>query len=88
MGWGVYLTFHTNIKTDCVALSVHFDLPDEKDSKLADTYVEIIGQAIDSSTIKMMACLNLGPNLGASNCCSVRGHAYLCFRHENCQRYD
>jgi hypothetical protein len=31
---------------------------------MSETYVEIIGNVIDAGTIKMMACINLGSELG------------------------
>ena len=33
---------------------------------VTDTFVEIIGNTVDASTIKFMACINMGPKLGAS----------------------
>jgi len=34
-----------------------------RDSNMADTYVEVIGSVIDATTVKMMACINLGSDL-------------------------
>jgi hypothetical protein len=34
---------------------------------MSDTYVEVIGNVVDASTIKMMACINLGSELGVLN---------------------
>lgn len=31
---------------------------------MADTYVEVIGNVVDETTVKMMACINLGSDLG------------------------
>ncbi|KAF8267531.1 hypothetical protein EI94DRAFT_1661936 [Lactarius quietus] len=33
---------------------------------VTDTFVEIIGNVQDASTIKFMACINMGPKLGVS----------------------
>lgn len=33
---------------------------------MRDGYVEIIGQVVDSSTLKMLTSMNLGDNLGKS----------------------
>jgi len=46
-----------------------FDTPpyflSKQDSNpITDTYVEVIGSVLDGATIKMMACINLGPELG------------------------
>jgi replication factor A3 len=35
-----------------------------QDANMADTYVEVIGNVIDASTVKMMACINLGSDVG------------------------
>ena len=35
-------------------------------STVLDAFVEIIGNAVDASTIKFLACINMGPKLGAS----------------------
>ena len=54
---------------------------------MLDTYVEVIGSVVDISTIKMMAVVNLGPELGArlSPNAGVRPHPKPC-RHETRQR--
>jgi len=34
-----------------------------RDANMSDTFVEVIGNVVDASTIKMMACVNLGSEL-------------------------
>ena len=34
---------------------------------MADTYVEVVGSVVNDTTIKMLSCVNLGPELGASH---------------------
>ncbi|KII84267.1 hypothetical protein PLICRDRAFT_701850 [Plicaturopsis crispa FD-325 SS-3] len=34
-----------------------------RDAHMTDTYVEVIGTVLDESTVKMMACINLGSDL-------------------------
>ncbi|KDQ58605.1 hypothetical protein JAAARDRAFT_69068 [Jaapia argillacea MUCL 33604] len=34
-----------------------------RDANVTDTYIEVIGSVLDESTIKMMACINMGSHL-------------------------
>jgi replication factor A3 len=31
---------------------------------MSDTYVEVVGNVVDATTIKMLGCINLGSDLG------------------------
>jgi len=45
-----------------------------------DTFVEVIGTAVDASTVKMMACTNMGTDLGAFSVSYYSSYTVSLFR--------
>ena len=54
-----------------LTFSCHFPSQTPQPHNVTDTFVEIIGTAVDASTIKFMACINMGPKLGAFYLCTI-----------------
>ena len=36
---------------------------------MTDTFVEVVGSVVDASTVKMLACTNMGSSLGTFSLC-------------------
>ncbi|KAI0676568.1 replication factor A protein 3 [Trametes maxima] len=47
-----------------------------KDVKIDNLYVEVIGQVVDERTLKMMACIPLGDNVGMWGPLSIVFHLF------------